>query len=143
MAVAVVGTILGIAGKLLDKVIQDPAQKAEAKYKVLELAQKGELAELEAEVQLATAQLEVNKVEAASPSVFKGGWRPATGWVCVLGLFYQFLGQPLLTWGSNTWGYLPPPALDTADLLTILMGMLGLGAYRSYERINGAIPKGK
>lgn len=134
---------LDIGLKILDKIIPDPAAKAEAKLKMLELQQQGAFKELDAEMQLALAQIDVNKTEASSPSLFKGGWRPATGWVCVMGLFYQFLGQPLLAWASTMYAFEPPPVLDTADLMTLLLGMLGLGAYRSYERINGVIPAGK
>lgn len=125
---------LNIGSKILDKVIPDPAQKAEAKLKLLELQQAGELKVLDAEMQIALAQNETNKVEAADPSLFKSGWRPAVGWVCVAGLTYTFLGQPLLSWASGVWAIPAPPSLDMGDLFTLLAGMLGLGGFRTFEK---------
>lgn len=124
---------------LLDKVLPDPQAAADAKLKVLELAQKGELAVLDADLKLALGQIEVNKVEAASPDWFRAGWRPATGWICVAGLGYEFLLRPLLPWfvavaGANV----PPlPAIDNEALMVLLTGMLGLGGLRTFERVKG------
>lgn len=119
---------------ILEKVLPDPQAKDEAKLKFLELAQKGELAQLEADVRLALGQLEVNKTEAASSSVFVSGWRPGAGWVCVLGLGYQFILHPFLVWASHIYGWEVPPTLDAGDLLTLLGGMLGLGGLRTAEK---------
>ena len=122
---------------MLDRVLPDPAQKAAAQLELLKLQQSGEFKQLEADLQLALAQTEVNKVEAASADPFKSNWRPAAGWVCVLGLLYQFLAQPLLAWGSVMQGYAAPPVLELGDLYGLLFGMLGLGAYRSFEKTKG------
>lgn len=123
---------------ILDKVIPDPAQAAEAKLKALELAQKGELAVLDADLKLALGQLEVNKVEAGT-DMFRGGWRPSVGWVCVFGLAYQFLLQPLLPWVVALFGATVPPlpAIDNETLMVLLTGMLGLGGLRTFERVKG------
>lgn len=88
-------SVLPLLGSVLDKLIPDPAQAADAKLKALELAQRGELVALDADLRLALGQMEVNKAEATT-DLFRGGWRPATGWACVAGLVYQFLVQPLL-----------------------------------------------
>lgn len=133
----IIGGLLDAGLKILDKVLPDPGQKAQAQLELLKLQQAGELKALEADLQLALAQTEVNKVEAASPDAFKSGWRPAAGWVCVLGLLYQFLLQPLLAWGSTIQGFAAPPVLQLGDLYGLLFGMLGLGAYRSVERVKG------
>jgi hypothetical protein len=125
---------LNIGTKIIDKIIPDPAQKAEAKLKLLELQQAGDLKLLDADMQIALAQNETNKVEAADPSLFKSGWRPAVGWVCVFGLAYTFLGQPLIAWGSSAYGVPAPPQLDIGDLFTLLAGMLGLGGFRTFEK---------
>lgn len=125
---------------IVDKIIPDPAQAAEAKLRALEMAQRGELAQLDAEMRLALGQLEVNKVEAGT-DLFRGGWRPAVGWVCVLGLFYQFLLQPLLPWAAQVAGFVVPalPSIDNETLLVLLTGMLGLGGLRTLERVKGRI----
>lgn len=126
---------------LLDKIIPDPQAASEAKLKMLEMAQKGELASLDADLKLALGQIEVNKTEAASPDWFRGGWRPAVGWVCVIGLFYQFLMRPLLPWVVAVAGSeVPPlPAIDAENLYVLLSGLLGLGGLRTFERVRGKI----
>ncbi|MBR0568350.1 holin family protein [Azoarcus sp. L1K30] len=126
-------------GNILDKLIPDPAQAADAKLKMLELAQKGELAALDAEMQIALGQIETNKVEAAQTDMFRGGWRPATGWACVGGLVYQFFLQPILPWVvSIAGGSVPPlPPIDNDTLFVLLTGMLGLGGLRTVERVKG------
>lgn len=124
--------------QVLDKIIPDPQAAADAKLKALELAQKGDLAALDAELRLALGQLEVNKAEATT-DMFRGGWRPAVGWVCVVGLGYQFILQPLLPWVVALFGaQVPPlPAIDNETLMVLLTGMLGLGGLRTVERVKG------
>lgn len=129
--------IINLGSKIIDKLIPDPAAKAAAQLELLKLQQAGEFKELEASTQLSLAQVEVNKVEAASDSVFKSSWRPLCGYVCVSGLAYQFLLQPLLTWVSGMRGWMPPPVLDLGSLITMLGGMLGLGALRTQEKLKG------
>ena len=124
--------------QVLDKIIPDPQAAAEAKLKALELAQKGDLAALDAELRLALGQIEVNKAEATT-DMFRGGWRPAVGWVCVVGLGYQFVLQPVLPWLVALFGaQVPPlPAIDNETLMVLLTGMLGLGGLRTFERVKG------
>jgi hypothetical protein len=131
--------LIPLIGSVIDKILPDPAAQADAKLKMLDMAQRGELAELNASTQLALGQIETNKVEAASDSLFKSGWRPAVGWACVGGLVYQVLARPVLGWvAQNLWGWTQPPSLEMETLMTLLFGMLGLGAYRTVERIKGA-----
>ena len=132
-----IGGLIDAGLKVLDRVLPDPTQKAAAQLELLKLQQAGEFKALEADLQLALAQTEVNKVEAASPDLFKSGWRPGAGWICVLGLAYQFLAQPLAAWASAINGWPVPPVLQLGDLYGLLFGMLGLGAYRSVERVKG------
>jgi hypothetical protein len=95
------------------------------------------------------AQVEVNKIEAASSNFFVAGWRPAVGWIGVLGLAYQFLGYPLMQWcwafGQGVdiipQGLNPPPDLDVEQLMTLLAGLLGFGGMRSFEKSRGVASK--
>ena len=121
---------------VIDKVLPDPQQAAEAKLRALELGQRGDLAQLDAEVRLALGQMEINKAEVQA-DLFRGGWRPATGWCCVAGLAYQFIAQPLLPWCVALFGATVPPlpAIDNETLLVLLTGMLGLGGMRTFERV--------
>ena len=132
-----IGGLIDAGLKVLDRVLPDPTQKAAAQLELLKLQQAGEFKQLEADLQLALAQTEINKVEAASPDLFKSGWRPGAGWICVSGLFYQFLFQPLAAWSSSIHGWPAPPVLELGDLYGLLFGMLGLGAYRSFEKTKG------
>ena len=134
MIAALIPAIAGI----VDKLIPDPQAAADAKLRVMELAQKGELAVLYAEMKLALGQLEVNKAEATT-DMFRGGWRPAVGWICVVGLAYQFILQPVLPWVVALFGaQVPPlPAIDNESLMVLLTGMLGLGGLRTFERVKG------
>jgi uncharacterized membrane protein len=95
--------------------------------------------QLAAAVAMVTGQLEVNKAEASSPSVFTSGWRPFIGWVCGAALVYHYIVRPLLPWLLALLGKpMPPiPPLDMGDLITILLGMLGLGGLRSFEKTKG------
>ena len=85
------------------------------------------------------AQIEVNKIEAASSSFFKSGWRPSVGWICSFALGYHFVLQPMLVFGLTAAGYqLVLPEFDMSTLMTVLMGLLGLGGMRSFEKVKGS-----
>jgi hypothetical protein len=131
--------ILPVVGTLIDKLFPDKQAADEAKLKMMELAQKGELAQLDAQTRLALGQIETNKIEAASTDPFRAGWRPAAGWSCSIGLFYEFLLRPVLPWIVELSGKTvsPMPSLDMDQLMVLLGGLLGLGGFRSYERIRG------
>ena len=87
-------------------------------------------------VEINKAQLEVNKVEAGHTSMFVAGWRPFTGWVCSFALLYHFILQPLLTFMLYTFGNeIVLPTFDMGTLTTVLLGMLGLGGMRSFEKV--------
>ena len=81
-------------------------------------------------------QIELNKAEAGHASIFVAGWRPAVGWVCVAGLAWNFIAQPLIGWLGFLAGYnlSGAPELDISELLTILAGMLGLAGLRTREK---------
>lgn len=130
--------LIPLIGDVLDKVLPDAQASANAKLELMRIAQAGELAQLNADTSLALGQIETNKAEAASG---KAGalWRPGAGWVCVAGMGYTFLAQPLLAWLSSIQGWPVPPIINTDTLLFLVTGMLGLGGYRSIERIKGKV----
>jgi hypothetical protein len=100
----------------------------------------------QAEAQIVTAmtglvqgQLEINKVEAQHGSIFVAGWRPAVGWICGIALGWNFIVHPMLLWLAFILPDIPidlstAPQLDTGELMTVLLGMLGLGGLRTYEK---------
>jgi hypothetical protein len=134
-----IAAFIPIVGTLIDKLFPDKQAADEAKIKMMELAQKGELAQLDAEMQMALGQMEINKVEAASSDPFRAGWRPMAGWACSLGLFYEFLVRPILPWLVGLTGneVAPMPSVDIDQLMILLGGLLGLGGLRSFERVKG------
>ena len=82
------------------------------------------------------AQIEVNKVEAGSTNLFVSGWRPFVGWTCGVALCYHFVLQPFLAFLLYSFGQqIALPTFDMTTLTTVLMGMLGLGGLRSYEKV--------
>ena len=129
MALDPVSALLDIGGKVLDRVLPDPAQQAAAKLELLKLQQNGELAQI-------SGQMEINKVEAASSSLFVSGWRPSIGWVCGAGFAVQFVIGPLAEWGSALYGHpVKFPQMDTGTMMPLLLGMLGLGGLRTAEKL--------
>jgi hypothetical protein len=133
------GALFDFGSKLLDKFVADPQAKAQAQLELVRLHQTGELAKLASETQLAQGQIDINKIEAASDSLFKGGWRPSVGWACSGGLTYQILLRPIGGWimlNAAGWQSLPP-SLEMDTLLTLLFALLGLGAYRTREKLAG------
>jgi holin (3TMs family) len=124
--------ILNLGAKIIDKVFPDPAKKAEATLKLMELQQAGELASM-------SAQTDINKIEAASPKIFIAGWRPFVGWTCGVGLAIQFIVGPIGEWASALIGHPTPfPKLDIQPLMAMLAAMLGLVGARTFEKVKGA-----
>lgn len=79
-------------------------------------------------------QSEINKVEAQHRTIFVAGWRPFIGWVCGVALAYNFVLRDLLIWFLGQEQV--PPALQMEHLMTVLIGMLGLGGMRTFEKLN-------
>jgi len=135
MALDPISAALDLGTALIERIFPDPAQAANAKLELLKLQQSGDLATM-------TAQTDINKEEAKNASLFVSGWRPAIGWVCALALFYQYLLKPIISWLAICAGYNVPamPGLDD-NLWQLMMGMLGMGGLRTFEKVNGVASK--
>lgn len=136
MALDPISAVLDIGGKVIDRLWPDPVEADKAKLELFKLQQSGELSQI-------TGQLEINKVEAASGSLFIGGWRPGSGWICNCGLAYTFLIRPLFAWVASIKGWPIPPEIDTDTLMILLGSLLGIGGFRTLERVKGVIPPQK
>lgn len=141
MDITGLGSIFDFGKAIIERFVPDPALKLKATFDLAQLQQNGELAKIAADNGLQLAQIDVNKTEATNPKLFVSGWRPAVGWVCVLGLFYSFFAWAFLSWASAIWKFPPPPQLDMGTLITLLFGMLGLGGLRTYEKLNNVAAK--
>ena len=135
----VISGLFSAAQSLIERFFPDPEKKAAAQLELLKMQQNGDLAQLAAETDLAKLQIQVNLEEAKSTNWFVAGWRPGIGWVCGAALAYAALIEPLARFVAKVWfGYSGEfPAISTDLTLQILMGLLGLGAMRSIEKIKG------
>ena len=132
--------LFSAAQSLIERFFPDPEKKAAAQLELLKMQQNGELALLASETDLAKLQIQVNVEEAKSTNWFVAGWRPGIGWVCGAGLAYAALVEPFARFIAKVWfGYTGEfPVISTDLTLQILMGLLGLTAARSIEKIKGA-----
>jgi hypothetical protein len=129
MALDPVTALFEVGSKVLDRVLPDPAQQTAAKLELMKLQQNGELTQI-------AGQMDINKVEAASSSLFVSGWRPSVGWVCSAGFAVQFVIGPLAEWGAALAGHpVKFPQMDTGTMMPLLLGMLGLGGLRTAEKL--------
>ena len=127
--------IVTVGSQLITRLFPDPAQAAAANLELTKMQMSGELAQI-------TGQLDINKVEAASTSVFVSGWRPFVGWVCGFGLGYVAIVEPIARFIATMVGYTGNfPVIDTTITMQVLMGMLGLAGMRSYDKKNGVASK--
>jgi hypothetical protein len=128
--------ILNIGGKLIDKLIPDPVAQDAARLELLKLQQSGELAAM-------TAQTEINKVEAASGSVFVSGARPFILWGCGMAMLYAALFEPIMRFVAVVIFHYAGnfPVIDTTLTTQVLIGLLGLGGLRSLDKSNGVAAK--
>jgi hypothetical protein len=138
------GSAFDFASKIVDKIFPDKAgneqKRSEALFKLNELQQTGELAELAAQTEIAKAQIAVNTEEAKSNNLFVAGARPFIMWVCGFALAYHFVVQPLLAFSLSAFGHkVDLPVFEMETLNTVLFGLLGLGGLRSYEKVKGVV----
>ena len=125
---SVFSDLVGPVTGLLDKFVEDKDQKNALAHEISTMAERHSQEQM-------LAQLEVNKAEAASSSIFVSGWRPATGWVCVLGMAGNFIVTPFANFVLallEVQVFIPLVPLDT--MLPVLLGLLGLGGLRTLEK---------
>ena len=123
----------------IEKIWPDPSKRAEELLKLEKLKQDGNLAELNAQVNLMLGQIKVNEVQASHPSIFVAGARPAVMWIGAFGLAYASIVDPLMRFvAAVVFSYTGTfPEVDTTITMQVLFGILGLGAFRSYDKTKG------
>lgn len=126
------GQLIGPVTGLLDKFIEDKDAKNAMAHEIATMAEK-------AAHEAAMAQVAVNQQEAKHKSLFVAGWRPSVGWICSIAMGYHFVLQPVIIFGASVAGVTIPelPEFDMDSLMTVLLGMLGLGGLRTYEKQKG------
>jgi len=126
----VIDKLIGPVTGLLDKFIEDKDQKSALAHEIATMSQKYAQ-------EIAKGQMAINQVEAAHKSLFVSGWRPALAWVCVLGMFGNFITIPFSNFVLALLGInIVIPLVPLETMMPVLMGMLGLGAMRTYEKKN-------
>lgn len=142
--------LMGILGPLLGKVVDAVGSKFgvdmdndDIKTKKLELElelQKMVAEQAKIAAQADMKQIEVNMEEAQNQNLFVSGWRPFVGWVCSAAMAYHFILQPVIIFGAAMVNHkIDLPVFDMDSLMTVLLGLLGLGAMRSYEKVRGQV----
>ena len=123
----IIKELINPVSKILDKFVVDKDLKVKLEH------------EIKTEIQRANlAQIEVNKVEAQHRSVFVAGWRPFIGWTCAVAMAYHFVMQPIIVFSLSANGVdYSLPEFDMASLMTVVLGILGLGGMRSFEKYKG------
>jgi len=139
--------MLGLAGlaeqglKIVNKFVKDPTAVMKHELELKRLEADGDESKLQAYVSQLMGQIEINKIEAASSSLFKSGWRPAVGWVCALSFDYKFIIQQFLVLVillvKPEFDISMLPVIEWTELSAVLFGMLGLSHHRSKDKNKG------
>lgn len=124
--------LIGPVSNLLDQFVEDKDQKARLAHEIATMAERHAQ-------ERAMAQLEVNKAEAGHRNIFVAGWRPFIGWTCGISLAWHFVLSPVVVFVTAWIGVETPnlPTFDMDSLMTVLLGMLGLGGLRTFEKSKG------
>ena len=128
---AAISALIGPISSLLDKVIPDKDLREKLSHEIATMAERHSQEQV-------MAQIEVNKVEAAHHNMFVAGWRPAIGWICAMGMAGNFLIIPFANMALElTESGVSIPMIALSEMMPVLMGMLGLGAMRTFEKTQG------
>lgn len=130
------GSLFGLVTKVIDKIFPDKDQADKVKLEMLKMQQEGALKELELEYNLMMKQIDVNVEEAKSEKWWKAGARPFVIWVCGFALAYNYVLMPFIVWTTKAFFPNVPdmPTLDYGELMTLLLGMLGIGTMRTIDK---------
>lgn len=141
MSLTGLGEAFDFASGIINKIFPDKTQADAAKAALAQAQLNGQLQEELAIWDNAKQQAVVNAAEAANTNVFVSGWRPAVGWTCSAAFGWSFVGQPIGQFIMAAVGHpVTLPALDISEMMPVLLGLLGLGAMRTYEKVQGAAP---
>ncbi len=131
MAFDPITALLSVGNTLIERLIPDKTAQAAAKAQLVEMQVAGELNEM-------SGQLSVDQAEAGSQSTFVAGWRPFVGWCCGFAFAYVYIFQPfivtMMVVSRHSFDKTALPTLDISQMLPVLLGMLGLGAMRSFDK---------
>lgn len=130
-AIPIIGELLKPIFEIIDKAIPDREAAEKMKHEIA-------IKSLEAQTQLQQGQIDINKQEAASQSVFVAGWRPAIGWTCAMALFWQFVGYDTTMFFLTLFGkaVVVPKLVAQENLMELVLAMLGLAGWRSFDKKN-------
>jgi len=126
-----ISALIGPVSAILDKVIPDTNLKEKLSHEIATMAERHTQEQV-------MAQIEVNKIEAAHNNMFVAGWRPAIGWICAFGMAGNFLIIPFVNMALELFETgVEIPLIALSEMMPVLMGMLGLGAMRTFEKTKG------
>lgn len=133
-----VDDIVGGVLSVVNKFIPDAEKQAELQLEIAKLKQQDEFKRIDAALQTAQQQTDINKIEAGNSNLFVSGARPAAIWVCVIAFAYHYVLQPLAVFVMYAYGYhFELPKFDMDALFTLLFGLLGLSGMRSFDKMQG------
>jgi len=129
MLASLIPTLIPIVSDVVGRFLPEDKEAAKKAQREIEEKLTTHLAQID------LAQLEINKNEAAHRSLFVAGWRPFVGWSCGLALAYTYLIEPVATFIMAQTGHLIDlPSVDLSTMMPVLLGMLGLGGLRTFEK---------
>jgi Holin of 3TMs, for gene-transfer release len=125
MALDPLTAVTDLAGTVINKIWPDKTEQ--------------EKQQLAAAVMVVQGQLDINKAEASNPSTFVSGWRPFIGWVCGAACAWNWIGLSVAKFVALTFfaHAIDLKAADISEMMPVLMGMLGLGSLRTFEKVKG------
>lgn len=130
--------IAGLLKDVIERVWPDPAQKAQAQLALAQLEQAGRFHQLDTDLAMAQGQMDTNKAEAASGDPFASRWRPFIGWTCGAAFAWNWVGLPIARLACELAGqHITLAPADMSQMMPVLLGMLGLGAMRSFDKVKG------